>query len=155
MYMVLKHWTLYLHFLDLQIWSLQSTKTLLHVVVQLLNLFATPWTAACPASLSIMNSQSLLRLMSVELVMPSNHLNLCCPLLLPSIFPSLRVFTSESVLRIKCPNIGSSTSVFALPVNIQKWIPLGLIGLILLLSKGLSRVFSNPTILQCSTFFMV
>ena len=155
MYIVLKHWTLYLHFLDLQILFLQSTKTLLHVVFQLLNLFATSWTVACPASLSIMNSQSLLRLMSVELVMPSNHLNLCCPLLLPSIFPSLRVFTSESVLRIKWPNIGSSTSVFVLPVNIQKWIPLGLIGLILLLSKGLSRVFSNPTILQCSTFFMV
>ena len=59
-------------------------------------LFATPWTAACQASLSITNSQSLLKLMSIESVMPSNHLILCCPLfLLPSIFPSIRIFSSE------------------------------------------------------------
>ena len=70
--------------------------------VQLLShvrLFATPWTAACQASLSITNSRSPLKLMSVELVMPSNHLILCRPLLLlPSIFPSIRVFSSESAL---------------------------------------------------------
>ena len=65
-------------------------------------LFATPWTAARQASLSIANSQSLLKLMSVELVMPSNNLILCCPLLLPpSIFPSIRVFSKESVLHIR------------------------------------------------------
>ena len=65
-------------------------------------LFATPWTAACQASLAITNSWSLLKLMSIELVMPSNHLILCHPLLLlPSIFPSIRVFSSESVLRIR------------------------------------------------------
>ena len=65
-------------------------------------LFATPWTAACQASLSITNSQSLLKLISIELVMPSNHLIFCCPLLLPpSIFPSIRVFSNESVLHIK------------------------------------------------------
>ena len=63
--------------------------------------FVTPWTAACQASLSITNSQSLLKLMSIELVMPSNHLILCHPLLLPSIFPSIRVFPYESVLRIR------------------------------------------------------
>ena len=64
----------------------------------------TPWTAARKASLSITNSQSLLKLMSVELVMPSNHLILCHPLLLPpSIFPSIRVFSSESVLHIRWP----------------------------------------------------
>ena len=64
--------------------------------------FATPWTAAFQASLSITNSQSLLKLMSLELVMPSNHLNLCHPiLLLPSIFPSIRVFSNESVLPIR------------------------------------------------------
>ena len=69
---------------------------------------ATPWTAACQASLSITNSQSLLRLMSVESVMPSNHLILCCPLLLPpSIFPSIRVFSNESVLCIKWPKYWS------------------------------------------------
>jgi len=65
---------------------------------------ATPWTAACQASLSMNNSWSLLKLMSIELVMPSNHLILCCPLLLlPSIFPSIRVFSSELVLCIRWP----------------------------------------------------
>ena len=61
----------------------------------------TPWTAAHQASLSITNSQSLLKLISIELVMPSNHLVLCCPLLLPSVFPSIRVFSNESVLHIR------------------------------------------------------
>ena len=71
-------------------------------------LFVTPRTAAPQASLSITSSQSLLKLMSIELVMPSNHLILCCPLLLlPSIFPSLRVFSSESVLRIRWPKYWS------------------------------------------------
>ena len=66
--------------------------------------FATPWTAAHQASLSITNSWSFLELMSIELVMPSNHLILCHPLLLlPSIFPSIRVFSKESVLHIRCP----------------------------------------------------
>ena len=71
-------------------------------------LFVTPWTAAHQASLSITNSQSLLKLMSIELVMPSNHLILCRPhLLLPSIFPSLRVFSIESVLLIRWPKYWS------------------------------------------------
>ena len=64
-------------------------------------LLATPWTAACQASLSNTSSRSLLKLMSIELVMPSNHLILCCPLLLPSIFPSIRVFSNESVLHTR------------------------------------------------------
>ena len=75
--------------------------------VQLLSrvqLFASPWTAACQASLSITDSQSLLKLMFIELVMPSNHLILCCPLLLPPpIFPSIRVFSNESVFHIRWP----------------------------------------------------
>ena len=79
--------------------------------VQLLScvwLFATPWTAAHQASLSITNSQNLLKLVSIELVMPSNHLILCHPLLLlPSIFPSIRVFSNESVLHIKWPKYWS------------------------------------------------
>ena len=71
-------------------------------------LFETPWTAACQASLSITNFQSLLKLMSIRLVMPSNHLILCCHLLLlPSIFPSIRVFSNESVLHIRCPEFWS------------------------------------------------
>ena len=71
-------------------------------------LFATPWTAACQASLSITNSQSLLKLMSIELVMPSNHLILYCPLLLlPSVFPSIRVFSNKSVLHITWPKYWS------------------------------------------------
>ena len=74
--------------------------------VQLLSgirLFVTPWTAACQASLSITNSQSLLKLMSIKLVMTSHHLILCCPHLLASIFPSIRVFSNELVLHIRWP----------------------------------------------------
>ena len=63
--------------------------------------FVSPWTAACQASLSITNSHSLLKLTSTESLMPSNHLILCCPLLLPSVFPSIRVFFNESGLRIR------------------------------------------------------
>ena len=76
------------------------------VVVQSIShvqLFATPWTAACQASLSITNSRSLLKPMSIESVMPSNHLILCHPLLLPSIFPSTRVLSDESAFHIKWP----------------------------------------------------
>ena len=79
-------------------------------------LFATPWTEAQQASLSITNSQNLLKLMSIETVMPSNHLILCCPLLLPSsFFLSIRVFSNESVLRIRWPkywNFSFSISPF-------------------------------------------
>ena len=80
-------------------------------LVQLLShvqLFATPWTVACQASPSITNTRSLLKFMSIELVMPFNHLILCHPLLLPpSIFPSIRVFSNESVLCIRCPKYWS------------------------------------------------
>ena len=78
--------------------------------VQLLShvqLFVTPWTVARQASLSITNSQRLLKLMFIELVMSSNHLIFCCPLVLPSIFPSIRVFSNESVLRIRRPKYWS------------------------------------------------
>ena len=89
-----------------------SVQSLSHV-----RLFATPWTAACQASLSITNSCSLLRLMTTELVMPSNHLILCHPLLLPpSIFPSNRVFSNESVLRIRWPKY-CSFSISISPSN--------------------------------------
>ena len=82
-------------------------------------LFATPWTAACQASLSITNSWSLLKLTSIELVMPSNHLILCHPLLLLcSVFPSIRVFSNETVLCIRWPKYWSFSFCIS-PVNIQ------------------------------------
>ena len=113
-------------------------------------LFVTPWTAARQVSLSITNSWNLLKLMSIELVMPSNCFILCHPLLLlPSIFPSIRVFSNESVL---CQSIGVSASAAVLPMNIQDWFPLGWTGWISLQSKGLSRVFSNTTV-QKHQFF--
>ena len=121
------------------------------IVVQSLSrvqLFVTPWTAARQTSLSITNSRSLLKLLSTESVMPSNHLILCCPLLLlPSIFPSIRVFSNELVRHIRWPkywSIGASASVPS--VNIPDWFPLGWTSLISLQSKGLSRVFSNTTV---------
>ena len=106
-------------------------------------LFATPWTAAHQASLSITNSQSLLKLMSIELVMPSNNLILRCPLLLYSAsgsFPVSQFFTSGG------QSIGVSASASVLPMNIQDWFHLGWPGWISLQSKGLSRVFSNTTV---------
>ena len=117
--------------------------------------FATQWTAADQASLSVTNSQSLLKLMSIESVMPSNHLILChLLLLLPSVFPSIRVFSNESVLHIRWPKYGVSASGSVLPVNIQDRFPLGWTGWISLQSKGLSRVFSNTTV-QKHQFFGV
>ena len=107
----------------------------------------TPWTAACQASLSITNAQSLLRLMSIKSVMPSNHLILCRPLLLPpSIFPSIRVFSNDSILHIRWQSIAVSASASVLPVIIQDWSPLGWTGWISSQSKGLSMVFSNTTV---------
>ena len=88
-------------------------------------LFATPWNAVRQASLSITNSRSLLKLMSIELVMPSNYLIFCHPLLLPpSIFPNIRVFSNESVLQIRWPKyIGVSASTSVLPMKTQDWSP--------------------------------
>ena len=123
--------------------------------VQLLShiwLFVTPRTAASPASLSITNSLSLLKLMPIESVMPSNHLILCHPLLLlPSIFPSIRVFSNESTLCIQCRKYWSFSSL-VLTMNSQDWFPLGWTGWISLQSKRLSRVFSNTKV-QKHQFF--
>ena len=107
------------------------------------------WTVACQASLFITNSWSLLRLMSIETVMPSKSLILCH--LLSSVFPSIRVFPNESFLCIRWPKYWSA-SASELPVNIRDWFPLGLTGLISLQSKGLSRVFSSTTV-QKHQFF--
>ena len=88
------------------------------------NSLRPPWTTACQASLSFTISQSLLKLMSTESVMPSNRLIFCHPLLLlPSIFPSTRVFSNESAL---CISVGASASESVLPMNIQGWFPLGM-----------------------------
>ena len=106
-------------------------------------LFATSWTAACQVSLSITNSWSLLKLMSIKLMRPFNQLILCCPrILLPSIFPSVRVFSNESVFASGGQSIGTSISASVLPMNIQDWFPLGLTGLISLKFKGQNIVLT-------------
>ena len=116
-------------------------------------LIVTPWTAACQASVSITNSQTSLKLMFIESVMPSSHLILCCTILIqPSIFPSIRVFSNESVLHIKWPKYWSFSFRIS-PANEYS----GLISCrraewISLLSKRLSRVFSNTTV-QKHQFF--
>ena len=144
----------------MELWLLRgafsSVQSLSHV-----RLFANPWTPACQASLSITNSQSTPKPMSTELVMPSNHLILCCPLLLlPSIFPSIRVFSNESVLRIRWPKYWS----FQLqhhPLNEYSglisfridWLDLPAVQGT---HKSLLQHYSSKTsILWCSAFFMV
>ena len=144
-------------FLRLQLLSHHSSKTatLSVSLVQLLSrvsLFVTPWTAAHQASLPINNSRSLLKFMSIESVMPSNCLILYHPLLLlPSIFPTIRVFSNESFLCIRCPKYWSFSFRIS-PSNIQDWFPLGWTGWISFQSKGLSRVFSNTTVQKCQFF---
>ena len=122
-------------------------------------LFETPWTAACQASLSITNSRSLLKLMSIKSVMPSNHLILCHPLLLlPSIFPSIRVFSSESVLCIRWPkywsfsfNISPSDEHPGLISFRMDW--LDLLAVQGTLRSLLQHHSSKASILRCSAFF--
>ena len=113
-----------------------------------------PMDCSMPGLLSNTNSWSLLKLMSFKPVMPSNHLILCRPLLLPpSIFPSIRVFSYESALYTRwSKNWSFSFSISPFPMNIQDWSPLGWAGWISLQSKGLSRVFSNTTV-QKHQFF--
>ena len=128
--------------------------------VQLLShvrLFVTPWTAARQVSLSITNSRSSLKLTSIELVMPFNHLILCHPfLLMPSIFPSIRSFPTSQFFISSGQSIEASASASILPMNIQDWFPLGWTGWMSFQSKELSRVFSSKaSILWCSAFFIV
>ena len=123
-------------------------------------LFGIPWTASCQASLSITNSRSLPKLISIELVMPSNHLILCHPLLLPSISPSTRVFSNESALRIRWPKYWSFSFDISPSNDFKDWFLLGWTGWISLQSNRLSRVLlqhqsSKVSILQHSAFFMV
>ena len=117
--------------------------------------FATRWTAACQTSLYITNSQSLLKLISIDSVMPSNHLMLCVPFLLPhSIFPSKRSFQMSQLFASDGQSIGVSASTSDFPMNIQDWFPSELTCWIFLQSKGLSRVFSNPTVQKHQFFFI-
>ena len=134
----------------------QSVQSFSHV-----RFFATSWTAARQASLSITNSQSLLKLMFIESVIPSIHLILCCPLLLlPSIFPSIRVFSSESILHIRWPKFWSFSFSIS-PSNEYS----GLISFRVdcfdlsavqgTLKSLLQHHSSRASILQCSAFFVV
>ena len=124
-------------------------------------LFATPWTAARQASLFITNSRILLILMSIKSVMPSNHLILCRPLLLlPSIFPSIRVFSNESVLHIRWPeywsfnfSISPSNEYSVLISFTVNWFDL--LSVQKILKSLLQNQSSKASIFQCSTFFMV
>ena len=121
--------------------------------------FATPWTAACQASLSITNSQSLLKLMSIESVMPSKHPILCCSLFLPpSIFPSIRVFSNESVLRIRWPKYWSFSFSISPSNEYSGLISFRMDWLDLLAVQGtlkslLQHHSAKPTIFWCSAFF--
>ena len=134
--------------------TLQSDQSLSHV-----RLFVTPWTATLQTSLSITNSQSLLKVMFIKSVMPSNHLILCHPLfLLPSIFPSIRIFSNESVLHIRWPNywnfsISPSNEYSGLISFRMDWLdPLAVQGT---LKSLLQHHSSKASILQHSAFFMV
>ena len=119
-------------------------------------LFVMPWAAACQASLSFTISCSLLKLMSIESVMPSHHHILCCPLLLlPSVFPSIRVFFPMSQLFASGgQSTGALASASVLPVKIHGWFPLGLTSWISLQSSGHSRVFSSTTVWRHQFFVL-
>ena len=120
-----------------------------------------PWTAAHQASLSITNAQSLLKFMSIKLVMPPNHLILCCPfLLLPSIFPIIRVFSNESILPIKWPKYWSFSFSIIPPKEIPELISfrmdlLDLLSVCGTLKSLLQHHSSKASIPQCSAFFTV
>ena len=149
------NWSSHLKFATWSL-SISSVQSLSHVW-----LFMTPWTAARQPSLSITNSQSLLKLMSTESVMPSSHLILCHPLLLPpSIFPSIRVFSSESVLRIRWPKYWSFSFSISPSNEYSGLISFRMDWLDLLIVKGtlkslLQHHSSKASILQCSAFFIV
>ena len=123
-------------------WGVSSVQLLSHI-----QLFATLWTTAHQASLSIINSQSMLKLMSIESVMPSNLSSSTVPFssCLQS-FPTSGSFPMSQLFTPHGQSVGASASASVLPMNIQDWFPLGWTGLISLLSKGLSRAFSNTTV---------
>ena len=112
-----------------------------------------PTMCSMPGSLCFTISWSWLRLMSIQSVMPSKHLILCCLLFFfPSIFPNIRVLTNESALPIRWPKVWSFNFSIRYPMNIHSWFPLGVTGFIFFLSRGLSRLFSSTTIQQHQFF---
>ena len=131
-------------------------KIILRITIQLshsvMSNFCNPMDCSTPDFPVHHQSQSLLKLMSIMSVMPSKHLILCHPLLPPSLFPSIRVFSNESIFTSGGQSIGVTASASVLPMNIQNWFPLGWTGWISLQPKGLSRVFSNTTV-QKHQFF--
>ena len=144
---------------------LRGRRTIGTVVIQSLSCvrpLATPWTAACQDFLSSILFQSLLKLMSIEWMMPSKHLIICCPhLLFPSVFPSLRVFSSESALHIRWPkywsfsfNISPSNEYSGLISFRTDWFDL-LAAVQWTLKRLLQHHSSKASILQCSVFFVV
>ena len=130
-------------FFSLLIWSVQS---------QLCLTVCDPWTAACEASLSVTNSRSLLKLMSIELVMPLTISSSVGPFSCLQSFPTSGSFQMSQFFASGGESIGASASASVLPVNIQDWFPLRRTGWISLQSKGLSRVFSNTTVLKHQFF---
>ena len=136
--------------------SRSSSKLFTAYIVQLLScvrLFVTTWTAACQASLSTTNSRGLNRLMSIESMMPYNHLILRCFLLLrPSIFPASGSFPTSRLFTAGGQSIGVSALASVLPINIQGGFPLGLTSLMSLQSKGLSNVFSDSMVQKYQFF---
>ena len=128
--------------------------------LSLVRLFVTPWTEACQASLPITLSQRLLKLMAIESMMPSNHFMLCRPLLLPSIFPSIRVFSNELTLLIRWPKYWSFSFSISPSNEYSGLISFGMDWLDLLAVQGTLKSFlqyhnSKASILQCSVFFIV
>ena len=150
-------------FLQVLTLSLLYTRYYFIHSVQLLSsvrLFATPWTAACQASLSITNSRSLLKFMSIELVMPSNRLILCRPLLLPSVFPSIRILSNELVLCIWWPKYWSFSFSISPSSEYSGLISFSIDWLDLLAIQGtlkslLQHRSSKTSILRHSAFFIV
>ena len=141
--------------LDPQEGKLSSLQLLSHV-----RFFVIPWTAACQASLSITNSWSLLKLMSIESVVPFNHLILCCPLLPPSVFPSIRVFSSESVLHIRWPKYWSFSFSISPSNEYSGLISFRMDWLDLFAVQGTLKSFlqhhsSKASVLWCSVFITV
>ena len=118
-------------------------------------LFATPWTAACQASLSITNSQSLLKPMSIELVIPSNHLILCLLLLPPSFFPRIRVFSDESALRIRWPKDWSFSFNISPSSEYSGLIAFRMDLLDLLTVQGALKSFMQKHQFFCGQFFLI